>query len=283
MFTLISIVKNGLTMILSAQKLMLLTPLFFVVSFFFSPLALAKFEVGLGMSAVSVPHYIGSSESEQYYLPFPYLRYRGEKISIDRNLIQGNMWRSGNWSLELSLGGAVKVDSDKSTLRQGMDDLDFIIEAGPALHYYFLGDRTKDNALFLELPIRYAVATDFIEFGYQGFTVSPRAIWRRGYMMGQYEVRPQLAVSIRNANSEYHDYIYGVESQFVTPNRAEYQGKSGYGGWQLGYSTAVLWQNYLVAGFLRYVNIKGAVYEDSPLVDTDHSLVIGFAGAYLFE
>ena len=96
--------------------------------------AFAKLEMGIGMSAVHVPHYIGSSEAEQYYLPFPYLRYRGDKISIDRNLIQGNMWRSGNWSLEVSLGGAVKVDSDKSQLRQGMDDLDFIIEAGPALH-----------------------------------------------------------------------------------------------------------------------------------------------------
>ena len=244
--------------------------------------AYAKLEMGLGLSAVNVPHYIGSSEAEQYYLPFPYLRYRGDKISIDRNLIQGNMWRSGNWSLELSLGGAVKVDSDKSKLRQGMDDLDFIIEAGPALHYYFLGDRTQDNALFLELPVRYAISTDFIEASYQGFTMSPRLIWRRGYMMGQYEVRPQMSLSLRNANSEYHDYIYGVDSEFVTAKRTAYQGQSGYGGLQLGYSMAVLWHDYLLAGFVRYVNIDGAVYEDSPLVDTQDSVIFGFAGAYLF-
>ena len=253
-----------------------------VAMFGLSTPVFAKLEVGLGMSAVHVPHYIGSSEAEQYYLPFPYLRYRGDKISVDRNLIQGNMWRSGNWSLEVSLGGAVKVDSDKSQLRQGMDDLDFIIEAGPALHYYFLGDRKQDNALFVELPIRYATSTDFIEAAYQGFTINPRLIWRRGYMLGHYEVSPQMSLALRNANSEYHDYIYGVDSEFVTANRAAYQGKSGYGGLQLGYSTAVLWEDYLLAGFMRYVNIEGAVYEDSPLVDTQDSVIIGFAGAYLF-
>ena len=77
----------------------------------------AQLEAGFGLSAVSVPHYVGSDESEQFYLPFPYLRYRSEKITIDRNLIQGNLWQSGNWSLEVSLGGAVKVESDKSQAR----------------------------------------------------------------------------------------------------------------------------------------------------------------------
>ncbi|GAA6134854.1 hypothetical protein NBRC116188_16440 [Oceaniserpentilla sp. 4NH20-0058] len=234
------------------------------------------------MSAVSVPHYIGSDEAEQFYLPFPYLRYRSEKLTIDRNLIQGNLWHSGNWSLELSFGGAVKVDSEKSQARQGMDDLDYIIEVGPALHYYFLGDRAKGNALFLSFPIRGAIGTDFTQTSYRGFSISPRVVWRREYFLNGYEVRPQMSFGLRSASAHYHDYIYGVSDEFVTANRSSYQGEQGYGGWQFGYSTAVLWSGWLAAGFMRYVNIEGAEFDDSPLVNTRSSLLIGGAVAYLF-
>lgn len=242
----------------------------------------AGLEVGIGGAVTNVPHYIGSEEAETYYLPFPYLRYRSDKITIDRNLIQGNLWRKGNWSLELSLGGSIKVDSEKSEARKGMDDLDFILEAGPALHYYFLGDRTQDNALFMEFPVRLAMSTDFTGAGYEGYTFNPRLVWRRGYLIDGYELRPQVSLGLRSADARYHDYFYGVEQAFVTPDRSEYSGASGYGGIQFNYSTAVLWENWLAAGFMRYVNAKGAAFEDSSLFKQDENWVFGFAVAYLF-
>lgn len=247
-----------------------------------SAASFAQLEAGIGISAVHVPHYIGSDEANDFYLPFPYIRYRSEKLNIDRNLIQGNLWRSGNWSLEISLGGSVKVDSDKNQARNGMDDLDFIIEAGPALHYYFSGDRTTENALLLQLPIRFAMSTDFTDLGQQGFTSIPRLVWRRGYFLNGYEVRPQISVGVRLGTEGYHDYIYGVEPEFETPERSSYEAKAGYGGLQLAYSTAVLWDDYLVALGLRYVQINGASYEDSPLVTRSDSLLAGLAVAYLF-
>lgn len=252
------------------------------IGFLSSFAAHAQLEAGFGLSAVSVPHYVGSDESEQFYLPFPYLRYRSEKITIDRNLIQGNLWQSGNWSLEVSLGGAVKVDSDKSQARQGMDDLDFIIEAGPALHYYFLGDRSQGNAMFLELPVRAANSTDFTQAQYRGFTFNPRIVWRREYWLSGYEVRPQISLGLRSASGHYHDYIYGVRSEFERQGRNTYKANKGYGGWQMGYSTAVLWSDWLAAGFVRYVNLSGAAFTDSPLVKTRSSLLVGMAVAYLF-
>ena len=184
--------------------------------------------------------------------------------------------------MEISLGGAVKVDSDKNEARQGMSDLDFIIEAGPAVHYYFQGNRKQENALYFELPLRGAISTDFTAGEYRGYTFNPRVVWRRGYQMGPYEVRPQLTVGIRTASSHYHDYTYGVKGQDVTEQRQQYKAQSGYGGFQLGYSTAVLWSDWLVAGFMRYVNISGAAYDDSPLVKKENSVLLGVASAYLF-
>lgn len=247
-----------------------------------SLMANAGLEVGLGGTTTYVSHYIGSDEAETYYLPFPYLRYRSEKITIDRNLIQGNLWRSGNWSLELSLGGALKVDSDKSVARKDMPDLDYILEAGPALHYYFLGDRSVDNAMYLEFPLRLAISSDFTDANYRGLTFNPGLVWRRGYLINGYEVRPQITLGLRSGDNKMYDYLYGVDSEYVTSERTAYSGKAGYGGLQFGYSTAVLWNNWLAAGFVRYINANGAAFEDSSLFKQDDNWVVGVAVAFLF-
>jgi outer membrane protein len=249
---------------------------------FTSLTANAALEVGLGAVVTNVPLYIGSDEAETFYLPFPYLRYRTEKITIDRDLIQGNLWKHGNWTLEMSLGGSVKVNSEKSEARKGMDDLDYILEVGPALNYFFSGDRTTDNALLVEFPLRVAIGSDFTEARYRGVTFNPRLVWRRGYRINGFEVRPQIAFGLRSADNDLNDYFYGVDSKFATAERPTYKGKAGYGGSQFGYSTAVLWDNWLAAGFMRYVNAGGAAFEDSPLYKQDDSWVVGFAVAYLF-
>lgn len=242
----------------------------------------AELEAGVGIGYAHVPDYLGSDEAEDYVLPFPYIRYRSEKLSIDRNAIQGNLWRSGNWSLELSFGGAIRVESDKNKAREGMDDIDFIGEAGPALHYYFRGDRKNDNALFLILPLRSAVSSDFTSAQLRGFTFNPSVRWRRSYWMGDVEVRPQLSVELRSATADYHDYLYGVEKKFETRNRSEYSADKGFGGYGISYSTALVWEHYLLAGFVRYVDIADASFADSPLVRQNTNLFFGFAAAYLF-
>lgn len=234
------------------------------------------------MSATHVPHYIGSDQTSNYYLPFPYIHYRSEKLNIDRNLIQTKLWGRGNLSLEVSLGGSIPVDSENNRAREGMDDLDFLIEAGPALHYYFLGDRTKDNALFISFPIRAAVASNFTYFQQKGFTSNPTLIWRRGYFINQYRIKPQVMLGLRSADSGYYDYIYGVDQRFETAKRSRYEASTGYGGWRAGYSTIVRWQDKLFGVFINYINTSGASFDDSPLYKQDESLMAGVAIAHIF-
>lgn len=246
------------------------------------PASYAKLETGIGMSASHVPHYIGSDQTSNYYLPFPYIHYRSEKLNIDRNLIQTKLWGYGNFSLEVSLGGSIPVDSETNRAREGMDDLDFLIEAGPALHYYFLGDRTQDNALFLTLPVRMAVASNFTYFHQKGFTSNPTLVWRRGYFIDQFLIKPQVMLGMRNASDEYHDYIYGVDPRFATESRDEYEGSTGYGGWRMAYSTVVRWENKLFGFFVNYVNTEGATFDDSPLYKQEDALMAGVAFAHIF-
>lgn len=244
--------------------------------------ARAELEVGLGMSVTQVPHYIGAEQSSQYYLPFPYLRYRSKTLQIDRNFVQATLWEQGRWLAVMSFAGEVPVKSSSNNARKGMADLDLILEAGPALQYFVQGDRMKDNVFLFELPLRGAASTDFTQIAYRGLTFNPRAVWRRGYYMDEYFVRPQLSFGLRFATEHLHDYVYGVEEDDRTDARPVYTAEAGYGGWQVNYSTVVRWNNKLLAGFMRYVHIEGAAFEDSPLVKRDNSLILGLAFAHIF-
>jgi len=242
----------------------------------------AELETGLGISAVHVPHYLGSEEAEVYVVPVPYIRYRSENLNIDRNFIQQKLFQRGKLSVELSLSGAIPVDNDKSSAREGMDDLDFIGEMGPAVQYHFRGDRLSENALYLSLPIRGAISTDFTQAQYRGYTFNPRLIWRRTYQYVGMQVRSQVSTGFRSASSHMHDYIYGVDARFKTEEREQYDANSGYGGITLSYSSSLLFDDYMLAGFIRYTNIRGASFEDSPLVSQKSNLLFGGAWVHLF-
>ena len=243
----------------------------------------AELETGLGATLVHIPHYLGSNEAEDYLLPVPYIRYRSERLNIDRNLVQTKLFQHGKWNIELSFGGAVAVDSDKSDAREGMDDLGFIGEMGPALQYHFRGNRSTDNALYLTMPIRGAVSTDFTQAEYRGYSFNPQLIWRRSYPLEGMLVRSQVSTGLRSASSHMHDYIYGVDAEFANADREAYRGKSGYGGFTFSYSSSIKFEKYIIAGFVRYGNISGASFEDSPLVKQNSNLMFGIAWAYLFN
>jgi outer membrane protein len=242
----------------------------------------AELETGLGITVVKVPHYLGSDESEVYVLPVPYIRYQSENLNIDRNFIQQKLFQRGKWSIEISLSGAVPVDNEKSSARKGMDDLDFIGEIGPALQYHFSGDRLNNNALYLSMPIRGAISTDFTQASYRGYSFNPRLFWRKAYQYEDMLVRSQVSAGMRSASSHMHDYIYGVDARFSNDERKQYSGSAGYGGLTTSYNVSVLFDDYMLAGFIRYANVRGASFEDSPLVRQRSSYLFGGAWIHLF-
>lgn len=249
---------------------------------FLADLSHAELETGLGLTVVKVPHYLGSNESEVYLLPVPYIRYQSETLNIDRNFIQQKLFQLGSWSVEISLSGAVPVDNEKSSARENMDDLDFIGEIGPALQYHFSGDRLSGDSIYLSMPIRGAISTDFTQATYRGYSFNPRLFWRQEYQYDDRLVRSQLSLGLRSASRHMHDYIYGVDARFENSEREKYDGRAGYGGLTASYNASILFAEYMLAGFIRYANISGASFEDSPLVRQNTSLLFGAAWIYVF-
>ncbi len=241
-----------------------------------------QWEVGLGATALRLPDYRGSDESRNYIYPIPYLVYRGERLRVDRQGARAVLLESQRVELDFSMYGTPPIDSSKNRARQGMPDLDPTVEAGPQVNVALARDRSQEWRLDLRLPVRAVIATDLRHAQQAGYVFYPHL---------NLNLRPELPGGKWNvglqagplfATREYHRYFYGVEPQFATLQRPAYQASGGYSGAlalaTLSQRVGKLW----IGGFVRFDTLQGAVFENSPLVKSHHSVMAGFAAAWVF-
>ncbi len=60
----------------------------------------AKLEWGVGLSALSFPDYRGSSATQDLLIPFPFIKYRGERLRVDEG-IEGLLFKSPDFLLSI--------------------------------------------------------------------------------------------------------------------------------------------------------------------------------------
>ena len=243
---------------------------------------LPLWEFGLGPIGLRLPDYRGSDESRSYTYPFPYFIYRGEFLRVDREGVRGILFESDRVELGLSLNGTPPTDSDKNRTRQGMPDLDPTLEIGPRLNLTLTRDHAKDWRLDLRLPLRAAMAVDLPDVRGIGWVFAPHLNLEMhpSFLQGTWNLGVQAGPLF--ATGAYHRYFYAVDTQFATPERPAYSPGGGYSG-----SLALVYLSrrvgsFWLGGFARYDTLKGAVFEASPLVKSDHSVMAGIAVAWVF-
>lgn len=237
-------------------------------------------ELGAGISALSLPDYRGSDQASVYGIPFPYLIYRGEFLKADRHGIRGTLFGSDRIELNLSLGASLPVNSDDSRARQGMPDLQPTVELGPSLNLDLWHSNDRRTRLDLRLPVRTAVT---VTGGMDdvGWVFSPRlnldiadvaglAGWNMGLLAGP------LYGSERN-----HDYFYTVAPQYATAGRPAFDAKGGYAGSQFMMTMSKRYPKYWLGAFVRWDSLEGAVFADSPLVKSDDYFAAGVGIAWI--
>ena len=69
-------------------------------------------EAGAGLSVFHFPDYRGSSHERNYFLPLPYVVYRGDVVKADREGLRGKIARTDWLDLNLSLGASLPVHSE---------------------------------------------------------------------------------------------------------------------------------------------------------------------------
>ncbi|MCG6889307.1 MAG: MipA/OmpV family protein [Gammaproteobacteria bacterium] len=243
---------------------------------------LPLWELGIGIGSLNTPHYRGSESDADLLLPFPYVIYRGSFLQIDReDGVRGKLFNSEDIRVELSLAGNVPVPDTDGGARSDMDALDPLLEVGAELIVDLWRGSDGEHSFGFNVPLRlvYSVGDPLLEF--QGVTVSPYFNYRIRQEDHGALLRYNASFGPIFASSRYNDYFYEVNPEFVTPQRAEYHADSGYGGSRVTLSVTRHAQQYMVGAFARYDNLDGAVFADSPLVETRDYFIFGLVFAWI--
>jgi len=235
----------------------------------------SQLDLGLGVGTMFYPDYLGSKNNNVFFIPYPYISYQSENLSIDREGLKQKFLSYGDFSLELSAAGSLPVES--SGAREGMSALDPALELGPALIYTAYED--KALSLKIDLPLRAVLSTDFKGVDYRGYIYELRG--ELEYKFNNYAL--QLQTGFMRADAKYHNYFYGVGSNDVTNTRSSYQAKAGYTGYKTSLGLSKRFDKIWAGAFVRHYNLNGSSIENSPLKERNSALYGGVFVAYIFD
>jgi len=238
---------------------------------------LPLYEYGLIGIGSTIPHYRGSDESQNYYFPLPYFIYRGEWLKANREGLRGIFWRTERFQSELSISGNPPV-SDDNRAREGMPDLDALLELGPALRYYIWNYGERDT-LYFQANLRAAFSVGFddgVDSAYQGLTSGISASYHNSKLFHSQNIRFHVDAGLQFSDEKLHSYFYEVEEEYATESRAAFDAKGGYTGFHLAGSilkefTPKLW----FGAYARWLNNSRIANKDSPLMREENNYLFG--------
>ena len=238
-------------------------------------------ELGAGLAAFSFPSYRGSDQTHNFLLPVPHFTYHGDFFKADRQGIRGSFFDSDRVDLTVSLALSPPVSSDNITSRTGMPDLKGTFEIGPQMDVTFWRSENRARFVKLLLPLRTAITVEGSPKSI-GWVFHPKlnmditdipgmAGWNLGMLAG-----PLFG------DKRQHAYYYTVAPQYATADRPAYEAGSGYAGTQYLVALSKRFPKYWVGGFVRYDNLGGATFENSPLVRQKDYFAAGIAFTWVF-
>lgn len=237
-----------------------------------------EWSMGIGLGAFNYNHYPGAKKTNNLFFPTPYFTFKSPRFEIDRG-IKSFLYHSKTIVLNISADFGLPVDSDETQARKGMPDLDLMIQVGPSLEF-LLSDKNYFDIRF-EVPLRVAYALDFKQAENIGYLIEPRFSFNH-HRSAKTGLAHKATVGLKFATQDFHQYYYDVADEFVTADRAAFNSDSGYGGSFLKYRISYKSDDFVYWAFFRYQSLRGAVFEDSPLVLEKDYYFIGIGFAWIF-
>ena len=239
-------------------------------------------EVGAGFAAIDFPIYRGASERRSYLLPVPYVVYRGEILQVDRERVRGLIFHKDRLEMDVSVNGSVPAKSKDSIVRQGMPDLKPTLEIGPSLNMHLYYSEDKKTSFDMRMPLRAVTATDLKHSQHVGWLFQPqlnldvRDIDHSGWNLG-------LVGGLIFSDRRYHSYFYDVAPQYATATRPAYSASGGYSGTQFIMALSKRHDGYWTGGFMKWDDLSGATFANSPLVKSKQYFTIGFGVTWVLD
>lgn len=237
--------------------------------------ALSKsWELGVGLGGQYLPDYRGSSKVRALLLPFPMLRYNGRYLKADEEGIRSELQLNERMRLDISAESSLVIGADDNALRDGMPELLPGFQIGPSLI-------TDINAQWsVHIPFRVVAASDLSRLDNAGWVFNPyvQYAWQPPQRW-QYKLR----LGVLWGSEDYHEYYYAVAPRYARSDRMAYDADAGYSGAVLSLSMRRRIGAWWLGGTVRYDNLQGTTFSDSPLVERDHNLALSFAVGWFFR
>jgi len=238
-------------------------------------------EIGAGMAAFSFPTYRGSDQAHNFLLPVPHFTYHGEFLKADRQGIRGSFFDSDRIDLTVSLALSPPVSSDNITARAGMPDLKGTFEIGPQMDVTFWRSENRARFVKLLIPLRTAITVEGSPKNL-GWVFHPKLNMDITDIPGMSGWKLGMLAGPLFGDKRQHAYYYTVAPQYATADRPAYDAGAGYAGMQTLVALSKRFPKYWVGGFVRYDNLSGATFENSPLVRQKDYFAAGIAFTWVF-
>jgi outer membrane scaffolding protein for murein synthesis (MipA/OmpV family) len=232
-------------------------------------------EAGVGVGVLRLPHYRGSDQSHTWVLPVPYFVYRGEFLRADREGARAVLVDAERLDVDVSVAATAPTRSDDNRARAGMPDLSPTVEIGPNVNVTL--SRGAGWKLQARLPVRAAFT---VESGPDmiGWLATPNLnldLRQQGWNIG---VLTGPIFGTRRMNG----YFFDVQPQFATASRPAYRAPAGYAGWRAVSGVSRRLGDFWLGAFVAADTLRGARFEDSPLVRKRETLAFGLAVSWVF-
>lgn len=239
-----------------------------------------EWDMGIGAGIFQYHLYPGAKETKDLILPAPYFFYRSQNFEISRG-IKSFLYKSEMIVLDISADFNLPVDSDDTVARKGMPDLDFMLQLGPSLEF-LLNDAKKNYFdIRFEIPLRVAVVSDLRYIDNIGYLIEPRFSFNHR-RRGRTGVGHKTTIGLKFATDDFHAYYYDVAPEYETTSRSAYQSDGGFGGGFIKYRFSYKTDDFIYWLFVRYQSLRGAEFEDSPLVVQKDYMFAGIGFAWVF-
>ena len=234
--------------------------------------------LGVGIAAINYPHYPGSSQTATFVSPLPYHEYDGDWLSGDRDGIQAHLFEDDRITLDLSVSGSLPVNNDDDQLREGMPDLELILEVGPELEIRL--SEFGAHSFELHVPFRAALEIDPSR-GIEpvGWVFDPRL----NYLWAQSGWEFEIDLGLYAADQTYNQLLYGIRPQDALDDRPIYRANGGLVGYRLSSTLRYDVNDWTFLAYARAMDLSSSDNSMSPLFVDDQYLAYGVGAIWRFK
>lgn len=251
-----------------------------VASLFVEAEELALWELGFGFGGLHQPYYVGTKQTRGEVFPVVIPVYRGDIFKADDKGMRAEFFKNDRYKIDVSADFSFSVDSDDIDLRKGMNDIGNLLELGPSLEYKLF--QNEVDSWLLKFPVRIVTEIDDRNLSSSGISFAPSLSLEK--KIKDSSVKLGISISLKLGDEKYNSIYYSVAPRYQTIDRPSYDARSGYAGSRFQLALTSKANDNLLVFFLRYDNINGAVFDDSPLVEVKDSVTLGFIyNRYFFK